>query len=180
MKIKEVGELWSNETSLELVELSNKLVPGCGKCDTLEGEIVRAANRISYRWLNDGDRPTIGYGAETAGPALYFLLKIVQDNAIVGAASKVEDAAYASELSFTQTLEDLNIEVVKYVKQRIKDDNLTENEIDMLDYYEQAQERWPQEDECDECGYEEAQCDCDEDDCEQCGERYGFCDCEEA
>ena len=30
-------------------------VPAHGKCDTLGGEIVRAINRLVYRWYNDGD-----------------------------------------------------------------------------------------------------------------------------
>ena len=33
----------------------DKYVPSCGKCDTLAGEIIRAINRLVYRWYNDGD-----------------------------------------------------------------------------------------------------------------------------
>ncbi len=32
-----------------------KLVPDMGKADTLEGELVRAWNRMAYRHYNDGD-----------------------------------------------------------------------------------------------------------------------------
>lgn len=31
------------------------LVPREGKCDTIEGELLRAINRIIYRYYNDGD-----------------------------------------------------------------------------------------------------------------------------
>ena len=33
-----------------------KLVPGQGDAETLEGEILRAINRIIYRWFNSGDK----------------------------------------------------------------------------------------------------------------------------
>ena len=39
----------------EFNEWYDKYVPGCGKCDTLAGEIIRAINRLVYRWYNDGD-----------------------------------------------------------------------------------------------------------------------------
>jgi len=62
----------------ELEKRSNayfdKLVPGSGSSDTLEGEMLRAINRIIYRWYNDGDYFYKGYGAETAGPAHSFLV----------------------------------------------------------------------------------------------------------
>lgn len=53
--------------------LYKKLVPDSGKCDTLEGETLRAINRIIYRYYNDGDYWYDGYGIETAGPAERFL-----------------------------------------------------------------------------------------------------------
>ena len=39
----------------ELKEL-NKLVPYSGNCDTLEGELLRATERLYYHYYNDGDR----------------------------------------------------------------------------------------------------------------------------
>lgn len=32
-----------------------RYVPACGKCNTLGGEILRAINRIIYKFYNDGD-----------------------------------------------------------------------------------------------------------------------------
>ena len=49
--------------------LFDKLVPGSGASDTVEGEMIRAINRLIYRFYNDGDFFYQGYGAETAGPA---------------------------------------------------------------------------------------------------------------
>ena len=36
-------------------ELFDRYVPACGKADTIGGEILRAINRIVYRYYNDGD-----------------------------------------------------------------------------------------------------------------------------
>lgn len=36
-------------------ELYEKYVPSCGKSDTIAGEIIRAINRICYKFYNDGD-----------------------------------------------------------------------------------------------------------------------------
>ena len=50
-----------------------KLVPHSGMADTIEGETLRAINRIIYRFYNDGDLWFEDYGCETAGPAITFL-----------------------------------------------------------------------------------------------------------
>lgn len=53
--------------------LYSKLVPPSGPADTIEGETLRAINRIIYRFYNDGDIWFDRYGCETAGPAVTFL-----------------------------------------------------------------------------------------------------------
>lgn len=55
-------------------ELFDELVPSMGKADTEAGEIVRAYNRIAYRYFNDGDKLGIGYGNETCNAAGRYLL----------------------------------------------------------------------------------------------------------
>ena len=50
-----------------------KLVPNYDHADTLEGETLRAINRVIYRFYNDGDVWFDGYGCETVGPAVTFL-----------------------------------------------------------------------------------------------------------
>lgn len=67
VKLKEIGDNWDFENLFDV------LVPGSGKCDTLAGELVRAANRIEYRWFNDGDKFNEDYGIETCGQPAYFL-----------------------------------------------------------------------------------------------------------
>lgn len=56
------------------------LVPEYGKADTVAGEIVRAINKLVYRWYNDGDKINEGYGKETCNPPARFLMaKCPQD-----------------------------------------------------------------------------------------------------
>lgn len=52
------------------------LVPNSGKADTIAGEMIRAVNRIGYRYFNDGDVYFAGYGLETAGSSAIYLSKI--------------------------------------------------------------------------------------------------------
>lgn len=61
-----------------LSELFKKLVPASGKADTVAGEVVRALNRIIYRFKNDGDVFYEGYGLETVAPSLQYILDIVK------------------------------------------------------------------------------------------------------
>ena len=60
--------------------LWDKLVPSSGPSKFVEGEMLRAMNRLVYRWYNDGDKFFEGYGAETAGPAHSFLVNSSQIN----------------------------------------------------------------------------------------------------
>lgn len=67
-----------NETTeKKLDSMFSALVPGAGKAETLGGEILRAVNRIGYRFFNDGDKVWQGYGRETVNPAMRFLHHIL-------------------------------------------------------------------------------------------------------
>lgn len=57
-----------------LSKLFNELVPDMGKADSLAGELVRAINRIGYRFCNDGDMVNQGYGKETCNAPARFLM----------------------------------------------------------------------------------------------------------
>lgn len=52
----------SETDSAKFDELFDKYVPACDKANTLGGEIVRAINRIVYRYYNDGDTVDRYYG----------------------------------------------------------------------------------------------------------------------
>lgn len=44
-------------------EWTDKYVPACDNADTLAGEIIRAINRLVYRYYNDGDTVDRFYGS---------------------------------------------------------------------------------------------------------------------
>lgn len=79
-------------------EMYDKYVPGCGKADTIGGEILRAINRIIYKFYNDGDTVARYYsssrnhsfGAETFlskyVPTYVPMRAIVEDEAFEEAA----------------------------------------------------------------------------------------------
>jgi hypothetical protein len=52
----ELATFWNNQHPLNDIadEKFNALVPGSGKCDTLQGELIRASSKISYDWFNNG------------------------------------------------------------------------------------------------------------------------------
>lgn len=60
----------------ELSLLFEENVPLRGKAKTTFGEIVRALNKIAYRFYNDGDRASVGYGKKTVDPSLAYLYKV--------------------------------------------------------------------------------------------------------
>ncbi|CAE7314011.1 unnamed protein product, partial [Symbiodinium microadriaticum] len=72
LPVEELVELHELEDRLGV--LSDKLMPMQGPAETFEGELVRAINKILYRFYNDGDYWHCGYGCETAGPAAAFLV----------------------------------------------------------------------------------------------------------
>lgn len=72
----------------DLIELSffaiyNELVPKSGAAETVAGEILRAANRILYRWWNSGDMAGKGYGIETVNSPIHYLSSTIKDVASV-------------------------------------------------------------------------------------------------
>lgn len=54
-------------------ELSDKLVPATGKAETIGGEMLRAIERMIYRYFNDGDMIGWGYGIETCQSSFFYL-----------------------------------------------------------------------------------------------------------
>ena len=57
----------------------DKYVPSCGKADTLGGEILRAINRIVYKYYNDGDTVACYYSSSynhSYGAELFLMDKV--------------------------------------------------------------------------------------------------------
>jgi len=66
-----------NSDAIDILEqLHDEFVPVTGIADTVGGEIVRAINRIVYRWNNDGDEIGWDYGIETVNSSYEYLLEV--------------------------------------------------------------------------------------------------------
>ena len=116
-------------TENRLAELFEGLVPNIGKADTVAGEIVRAINRITYRYYNDGDQIGIGYGKQTCNPAARYLMNFSGE-----VEKKVcELWGVYSEHVYEKRLHALEDAVLKYLEEN---PNLktTENKDDMIEY----------------------------------------------
>ena len=110
--------------------LYDKLVPGMGKADTVEGEMLRAINRMVYRWYNDGDKYFEGYGAETAGPAHAFLVDA--NHPLKSAMNKILDEP-AGDASYERMLNDALDTILDHIES--KQGEYTPNNVgDMFDY----------------------------------------------
>jgi hypothetical protein len=82
--------------------LFEELVPSKGKADTVAGELVRAMMRILYRDYNDGDLFYEGYGIETCGGSVAYLISMIESlHNKFGYISErqLEDDAYTAALN---------------------------------------------------------------------------------
>lgn len=117
----------------DIEDYFNELVPPSGKAGTVNGEIVRAVNRIGYRWYNDGDKFFEGYGTETAGPAMAFLVKHGElDGQIQDAFKRLESAA--SRTSTDKQYEKFLEALFKYAVRHVELIPNTKSDVDMFDY----------------------------------------------
>lgn len=138
--------------------LYEKLVPFEGKCDTVEGETLRAFSRIGYRFFNDGDKFFEGYGCETAGPAHAYLVDVSP------VASKVRgmllNSVGCGDSEYEKLINSLAQVVVEYIESR---DSHQANDLDMFECAAHFEE------EAETCSY------CGE---ETCPGASGYDDCE--
>jgi hypothetical protein len=135
----------------DIEDYFNELVPPSGKAGTVNGEIVRAANRIGYRWYNDGDKFYEDYGTETAGPAMAFLVKHGEiDGQIQDAFRRIERAVVGtnSDEEYEKFLEELFTLAVDHV---IKIPN-TKSDVDYSTKYDSDYE---DEEDDDAWGYDD-------------------------
>ena len=91
-----------------MIDSVHHLVPDCGPADTVGGEIVRAANRLVYRYLNDGDMVGIEYGNVTCNPACRYLTSCLAIPEIIAKpARKLWPSLYSPDLTEEEYLEAL-------------------------------------------------------------------------
>ena len=74
--IKALEIIETSDSNIDVLEaLFDEFVPPSGQADTVGGEIVRAINRIVYRWNNDGDQIGFDYGIETVNSSYEYLIE---------------------------------------------------------------------------------------------------------
>jgi hypothetical protein len=131
---QDIKEFIGGDTEKRISDLFDKLVPSSGNADTVEGEIIRALNRIIYRWGNDGDLFWSGYGAETVGPAMEFLTDASSIPSEIRAKFKAwEDDNFSKDYD-KKELEDLASIALQYVEMKVRENDLTKNEDDLFNY----------------------------------------------
>ena len=131
-------------------KLFDKLVPGSGAAKTVEGELMRAINRLVYRWYNDGDYFYKGYGAETAGPAHSFLTnsREIPFELQTTLTSTFNKAIDAPEDGYERLLNFALEKVLDYIEG--KDGNYTESNEDMFNYESEFEDEEDYEDDYDD------------------------------
>ena len=162
-----------------MTQFENKFaayVPAMGNAPTMGGEMVRAMNRIGYRYLNDGVKLNDGYGRETVNPAARYLMAKGSDD--------VKDALeqmwapysgdYYSDEQYEMMLTELgNALLIQFDEQ--PDLFSTPNKEDMFDYADKYEDRDDSYDDEEEY-YEEEEEDDYEDDYEDEEEYDDFAD----
>ena len=129
-----IKEFIGGETEKRISVLFDKLVPGSGNADTVEGEIIRALNRLIYRWGNDGDLFWSGYGAETAGPAMEYLTDASDIPFEIREKFKAwENDNFGKDYDKGELI-DLAQIALQHVEIKVKEDDLTKNEDDLFNY----------------------------------------------
>ena len=127
--------------------LYNELVPGQGDAETVEGEMLRAINRIVYRYYNDGDEYHTGYGTETAGPAHSFLV-----NANHPLRSLVS-TLFKTGTNYEQTIKDVLDAILDHIESR--QGKYTPNNEDMFDYEPEFEDNEFEEEDYDDYDYDD-------------------------
>ncbi len=138
--------LTTNEKRLN--DLFDELVPMEGKAESLAGELVRAANRIGYRWSNDGDRVGDGYGKETCNAPARFLIRKTHGTAISTIVSDMW-TNWKPEKEYDAAVDNLFGAVADYIEAH-PETRTTETE-DMWDHFDPEEDK----DDTEEEDYEE-------------------------
>jgi hypothetical protein len=127
---KYFSEITENEKQKiqdELSKLFDELVPAGGASETEEGEMVRAINRLIYRYFNDGDYFFRGYGKETAGNSAKYLatqtpisnkLRSLLNKAKTLAGKAGNDDEYTENDRYEYYLYEVAKEIVHYIKSK--------------------------------------------------------------
>lgn len=133
--------------------LFEELVPAVGKAENLAGELVRAAERIGYRFFNDGDQIGIGYGKETCNAAARFLMANTPKEV-----SELVAGLWGlySEKGYEALLDVMIGELVAYIEAHAETrQQPTKDMFDYYDKYEDVDDSYDDEDDEDDWDDEE-------------------------
>ena len=126
-------------------DLRDRLVPACGMANTVAGEIIRAMDRLIYRYYNDGDRPYDGYGNETCNGSFRYLRDILGQEM-----PDFEDAKYKPADEYEELLDELATNVKEFIearpelltKENTTDSRTTTDDDRRLSYYEEDEDEY--------------------------------------
>ena len=142
----------------KIEEMNERLVPVCGSCETVAGEIVRALTKIVYRFYNDGDCIGVGYGKETCNAAARYLMENTNFDV-----DRVIKEMWSKKYS-DEEINELENSVYEFLINH-KELETTPNNEDFYDY-ESEDDKWNDWDEDEDDDYEWTESDqyCCEDD----------------
>tara|TARA_B100000963_G_scaffold69630_2_gene57994 strand:- start:9398 stop:11266 length:1869 start_codon:yes stop_codon:yes gene_type:complete len=154
-KGQELNEFVGEKLEKRNQPLYDELVPSSGNSDFIEGEILRAINRIVYRWYNDGDFFYKGYGAETAGPAHAFLTQSGEiDSTLRSTLTQIFNKAIgAPEDGYERLLKFALEKILDYIES--KEGNYTKSNEDMFNYESEFEDEEDDYDDYDDYNDEE-------------------------
>lgn len=130
------GTVTESETVQDTFDsLVDRLIPEVGNCDTIGGELLRAVNKLEYRYYNDGDHIGIGYGNEVCNAPARFLKQEGNDAIKVLIDANWSNSNTTEYEAFIGQLKD---EVVKYILDNKLDKVSNYKNLDYLDFAEDS------------------------------------------
>lgn len=122
--------------------LFEELVPPHGSADSKAGELVRAVNRIGYRFWNDGDQIGIGYGNETCNAAARYILEEFDGSEMADIVRAIWGLYFENE--YEHGVVSLVDAMIRYLDKNpeLKD---VPNEYDMFDFSEPEDKEWDED-----------------------------------
>lgn len=136
------------DASQKIEDLFELTVPDSGKADTIGGELVRAVNRLGYRYMNDGDYYFEGYGLETCGSDAAYIAETSDDviyNQIVNFAEdmcgrQLDDSQINQE--YQVFLNELYYNVINYFDENVDALFAISNTVDSRTYKSDLVREW--------------------------------------
>jgi hypothetical protein len=152
--MKEIPNFWdqTHPLSKKSEELFEQLVPGSGNCETLQGELLRAASKIGYDWYNNG------WGCNNWSGAVIFLREHIADLPIMhpdaksdefhNALREVHGFSHGEPADITDERADLLVTTIQeyVVSKIIANPTPIPNEMDMWEFSEKDYVPDPEDD----------------------------------